>query len=73
MIMAELDMGANSPGRPCNPDSRRNGYKLWLNDEEMNLLNFMSESTGVSRAKILRNALNVYAFVHGFKDESGVV
>lgn len=45
-------------GRPRKPDARRKSIVIRLSDEEMAMLNYISEATNKSKADALRDAVN---------------
>lgn len=55
-------------GRPCKDGNKERQYRLRMDTDEFELLNYMSLETGLSKADILRNALKIYALSKGFND-----
>lgn len=47
-------------GRPPKDNSRDKQYRVRLNDEEDNMLSYVSDSTGKQKSEIFRNALEDY-------------
>lgn len=50
----------NKNGRPKSENSRTQGYRVRLNDEEMDRLNSLSKKNRKSKAEIIRLALLIY-------------
>lgn len=50
----------NKNGRPKSEDSRNKQYRLRMNDEESQMLDYISGKTGESKADILRKSLANY-------------
>lgn len=47
----------NKRGRPCTDDARKNQYRLRMTDDELDMLDYIVEKTGKTKAEILREAL----------------
>jgi len=63
-------------GRPPKEDSRDKQYRVRLNDEEDDMLDFCSEETGEAKSEIFRKALKAYYentkyFKNVLKDKEG--
>jgi hypothetical protein len=53
-------MTVKKRGRPVKVSSRRHDFKVRLNDDELDMLEFIAWKTDSNKAKVVRKALKMY-------------
>lgn len=55
-------------GRPLKEGSKHNQYRLRMTDKDLEMLEYMSEKKGLSKADIIRNSLQMYYSLLKYQD-----
>lgn len=53
-------MTVKKRGRPVKVSSRRRKFDIRLNEDELDMLDFITWNTGLSKAEVFRKALKMY-------------
>lgn len=57
-----------SRGRPPIKSPRNDGYRLRLNAEEREMLNYLADETGLNASEILRSGIKIQYNIQKFAD-----
>lgn len=55
-------------GRPLKEDSKHNQYRLRMTEKDFEMLEYMANKKGLSKANIIRNSLQMYYSLLKYQD-----
>lgn len=55
-------------GRPLKEDSKHNQYRLRMTEKDFEMLEYMADKKGLSKADIIRNSLHMYYSLLKYQD-----